>query len=392
MTTRSASPRDIPSILIVDDTLANLEVLSGMLKDRGYEPRPVPSGKLALLAARSQPPDVILLDIRMPEMDGFEVCARLKADDALKEIPVIFISALDETADKVKAFSLGAVDYVTKPFQAEEVEARVRTHLRIRALQDQLRLHNEELEQVVAQRTRDLAQAIQRLRELGQLKDDVLRMISHELRTPANGVLGMAQLIIDLCPPSADCAKYRGHFDRSRVRLLNLIDDTTMIANLEQHAPESRGAISLGRLFAKVTEAFPHVRIQPAWPTAAATVPLKGDPELLKRAVETIVLLAITFSTDKHCIAPAGVVEAQIFRMTFALDAVPLPEEAAAGFFNLESLARPGSSAEALGLAPVVAQKILSAFGGGLRLVKTGERAGYLEVTFLKDPEGLRPA
>ena len=93
------------SILVVDDTPANLQVLTGMLKDRGYKVRPVPSGKLALLAARRDPPDLILLDINMPEMNGYEVCEQLKADDRLKGIPVIFISALTEQLDKVKAFA-----------------------------------------------------------------------------------------------------------------------------------------------------------------------------------------------------------------------------------------------------------------------------------------------
>src|SRR3954471_12640593 len=96
-------------ILVVDDTPANLQVLAGMLKDRGYKVRPVPGGKLALLAARRDPPDLILLDINMPEMNGYEVCEHLKADDTLKGIPVIFISALTEELDKVKAFATGGV-------------------------------------------------------------------------------------------------------------------------------------------------------------------------------------------------------------------------------------------------------------------------------------------
>ena len=105
MTTPAAVSAVRPSILIVDDAVANLELLSVMLQERGYEPRPVPSGKLALLAAQADRPDLILLDINMPEMDGFEVCARLKAEPALKDIPVIFLSAFAETLDKVRAFS-----------------------------------------------------------------------------------------------------------------------------------------------------------------------------------------------------------------------------------------------------------------------------------------------
>ncbi len=147
------------SILVVDDTTANLQVLAGMLKDRGYKVRPVPSGKLALLAAHRDPPDLILLDINMPEMNGYEVCEFLKADDILKSIPVIFISALTEPLDKVKAFSMGGVDYLTKPFHMEELHARVETHLNLRRLQVELERTNARLAKVNDRMSRDLKAA-----------------------------------------------------------------------------------------------------------------------------------------------------------------------------------------------------------------------------------------
>jgi sigma-B regulation protein RsbU (phosphoserine phosphatase) len=147
------------NILVVDDTPANLQVLAGMLKDRGHKVRPVPSGKLALVAARSDPPDLILLDINMPEMNGFEVCEHLKADDELKGIPVIFISALTEQLDKVKAFAIGGVDYITKPFQMEELHARVETHLKLRRLQTELEATNARLTNANERMSRDLKAA-----------------------------------------------------------------------------------------------------------------------------------------------------------------------------------------------------------------------------------------
>lgn len=122
-------------ILVVDDTVQNLALLTTMLKDCGYEPRPVPNGRLALQAAKAQKPDLVLLDITMPEMDGYEVCQELKKDPQLSEVPVLFISALAQTSEKLKAFEVGGVDYITKPFQLEEVKARVETHLRLHSLQ-----------------------------------------------------------------------------------------------------------------------------------------------------------------------------------------------------------------------------------------------------------------
>ena len=147
------------SILVVDDTPANLQVLTGMLKDHRYKVRPVPSGKLALQAAQREPPDLILLDINMPEMNGYEVCERLKADEWLKGIPVIFISALAEPLDKVRAFALGGVDYITKPFQMEELHARVATHLKLRRLQVELEETNGRLERANQRMSQDLQAA-----------------------------------------------------------------------------------------------------------------------------------------------------------------------------------------------------------------------------------------
>ena len=137
-----------PNVLLVDDTPANLQVLGGMLKEQGCIVRPVPSGKLAIRFAEADPPDIILLDIMMPEMDGYEVCRRLKGIERLKDIPIIFISALQETIDKVKAFSAGGVDYITKPFQFEEVQARLKTHLNIRQLQVKLETQNRQLSEL----------------------------------------------------------------------------------------------------------------------------------------------------------------------------------------------------------------------------------------------------
>jgi len=137
-------------ILIVDDTPANLRLLSQMLTERGYRARPVPDGPLALAAVQAQPPDLILLDIRMPGMNGYQVCERLKADALTRDIPIIFISALDATQDKVRAFTAGGVDYVIKPFQVEEVMARVETHLALRELQRRLQDANKKMARELA--------------------------------------------------------------------------------------------------------------------------------------------------------------------------------------------------------------------------------------------------
>lgn len=163
-------------ILIVDDNTSNLEVLSDMLKTQGYRPRQARSGMAALRAAESKPPDLILLDIMMPEMDGYEVCRRLKSDDRLKDIPIVFLSALSETEDKIKAFQVGGADYVPKPFQFDEVKARLETHLGLRRLQIELERYNSELQGLVADQVKEIADSqmatIFALAKLAESRDD----------------------------------------------------------------------------------------------------------------------------------------------------------------------------------------------------------------------------
>jgi PAS domain S-box-containing protein len=146
------------SILVVDDKPDNLRLLSALLGQLGYEVRKVINGQTALKTVQAAPPDLILLDVMMPDMNGYEVCQHLKASPLTCDIPVIFISALDEVLDKVKAFAVGGVDYITKPFSEEEVFARVENNLTIRRLQKQLRLRNTQLQQEICDRQKVEAQ------------------------------------------------------------------------------------------------------------------------------------------------------------------------------------------------------------------------------------------
>jgi len=372
-------PHTIPDILIVDDTPANLNLLTEMLKERGYRVRPVPSGKLAIQAIQNEKPDLILLDINMPEMNGYEVCAHLKEDVTLKDIPVIFISALTETMDKVKAFSAGGVDYVTKPFQFEEVHARVETHLRIRCLQRQLSEQNENLERLVEKRTRELAKAYERLQELGRLKNNFMRMISHEIRTPANGVLGIGNMILALCPESEHRTLAADLFKQSTARLQNLIDDATTIADMENLTSEGGMAISFPYLLTEVRNSLPEIQISMELPAGSETFLLRGFCPLLKRALESIILLAASFSENKQAVRGTVIAEGNCLRVHLDVDALSLSSTQISDFFKIESQVRSASSAESLGLAPVVAHQIITAFGGELRLVKGEGYNGYLE-------------
>mgnify|MGYP001793280715 FL=1 len=156
------------TILIVDDVPENLRLLSAALSDAGYEVRSAINGSVALMSAAHEPPDLILLDVTMPRMDGFEVCRRLKSEAATAEIPVIFISALGEVIDKVTAFEVGGVDYVTKPFQIREVLARVNSQLELGFLKQQLQRQNQQLQSSLVEQKQAAAQVRQLNLELEQ--------------------------------------------------------------------------------------------------------------------------------------------------------------------------------------------------------------------------------
>ena len=168
-----------PYILIVDDIGANLKLLSQILKDEGYSVRPVTSGEMALKVAEMETPGLILLDIMMPGMSGYKVCRQLKENPVLKDVPVIFVSALNDSYDIVKALNLGGVDYITKPFKTEEVIARVNTHFK---------LHQQSIE---------LQKQKKELKELNETKDKFFSIVAHDLRGPFNGFLGFTQLLAE---------------------------------------------------------------------------------------------------------------------------------------------------------------------------------------------------
>lgn len=217
------------NILIVDDTPENLQVLSATLLDRGYKVRGVINGKMAIRAARAGSPDLILLDIKMPEMDGYEVCMQLKAEPKTSEIPVIFISALDEVLDKVTAFKVGGVDFITKPFHVAEVLARIEHQLTIQRLKKQLLDRNTELQKEIIERKK----AEEAAAAASLAKSQFVANMSHELRTPLNAILGFTEVMSRDSFLGDENLENLRIINRSGQHLLELINDVLDLSKIE---------------------------------------------------------------------------------------------------------------------------------------------------------------
>lgn len=172
------------NILVVDDNPNNLRLLINMLTQQGYKVRPASSGSHALVTIEKDAPDLILLDIQMPEIDGYEVCRRLKANEQTEHIPVIFLSALNELFDKMTAFDVGGVDYITKPFQVEEVLARIQTHLALQTAR------------------RELEEKNRQLMEQNQELDAFAQTVAHDLRSPLTSVFNALALLQEFAVPA----------------------------------------------------------------------------------------------------------------------------------------------------------------------------------------------
>lgn len=367
--TKEHSPAQ-SDIMIVDDNPANLRLLEDMLLQQGHEVRSFPLGRLALAAAMKNPPDLILLDINMPELNGYQVCERLKSTGELSDIPVIFLSALNETQDKVKAFQSGAVDYISKPFQFEEIQVRVEMHLKLHGLKRALKLQNERLEEAVAARTRELAEANARLTILDRSKNEFLHLISHELRTPLNGLLGIGELILDGMPSTEENGELQEMFEVSRRRILSIVDDALLLTQIDVNGEQFRSApVSLSAALSRALEStagFAESR-QVTLPQPSAGLDLVvGDEDLLVRALQALLESAVKFSGEGETVRLSRDVVSGSVRITIESHGKTIPSPAMATFFDLFSIGEASTAGGSLGLGPALAYRILSLFGASV--------------------------
>ncbi|OKH33173.1 hybrid sensor histidine kinase/response regulator [[Phormidium ambiguum] IAM M-71] len=357
-----------PDILIVDDIPDNIRLLSSMLVDNGYRVRKVVSGERALKAIALQVPDLILLDIRMPDMDGYEVCRRLKASDITKGIPIIFISAADDVFDKVKGFQTGGADYITKPFEPIEVVARVEQQLVMRRYQQELFAKNEQLAQRNIQLEREIKQ---RQQAEGRLKVFV-HAVSHDLRNPVTGISLLLQSYLSnstenivLDKPTVEMML------ASCIRQLQLIDSLVETQKLEaNNYPLNLQSISLFALTNSVIKAwFPMLtssRVVLNNRILSKLPYIHVDPEQLWRVFENLIGNALKYNSPGITLTLDAQVDAKtsMLRVSVVDNGIGIPKTECDKLFDLYVRGRGAKNRTGSGLGLYICRQIVEAHGG----------------------------
>jgi two-component system sensor histidine kinase/response regulator len=310
------------NILIVDDNPQNLQVLAKILQENNYEIEFATNGEASLKWLKDKKFDLILLDINMPGMNGFEVCRKIRSNPELNNVPVIFLSADTDRESILKGFDLGAQDYVTKPFDSRELLARARTHLALKDSLEKLENLNRSLEEKVTERTQQLKEANEKLEasnikllDLDRAKTEFLHLVSHEIRTPLNGILGPVELLKDT-PNAHEISDLIEILDMSVKRLERFSINALLITRLKTRQFEiKKDKINLLYLINEVLneskDKFQSKNVQIQLKDETFDGIIHGEAELITKCIENIIDNAIHYSPQNGKIEIKNYIEGQ---------------------------------------------------------------------------------
>ena len=351
------------TILVVDDHPENLKVLTTYLKNLGCGIRVAMNGEKALELAGDFRPDLILLDVMMPGINGFETCRRLKESERTKDIPVIFMTALAEMTDKLQGFDAGGVDYITKPLQHEEVVARVKAHLLVQHLQRQLRQKNE----LVQEQNVHLQQLNEALNHSNANKDKFFSIIAHDLRSPFAGIIGLTELILEEIDDVGkdDIRRYVRQLKDGSEKLLELLDNLLTWSRLQRQTMEyypqridlRTFVIRNFSLFAAVAQqkqiTLRHALDEPLW--------AYGDINMVNTVVRNLMSNALKFTESGGTVTISGQRDAEYARLSIADTGIGfMPEQLTKLFRIEEKFQRQGTHGESgTGLGLILCKELI---------------------------------
>ncbi len=328
-------------ILIVDDISRNIQILGNILFQPRFQLAYAQSGQQALDICKTQDFDLILLDIMMPGMDGYEVCKRLKKNPSTSEIPIIFLTAKADMDSIIKGFDVGGQDYITKPFNAAELLARVDNHLLIKRQKEQLKLMNYNLEDVVKKRTHELEKANQQLSILDQAKSNFLLIISHEIRTPLNGVIGLTELL-NRTNIDKDQQEYINHLKDVSSRLMKFSDTALLITSLKinEQIPNFK-PVAVNQLISNAVDKFKKNNCNSSLEIIVnipeEDIMIKADPDLIMTCFCNIIENSSKFAGNKAQVEISATLVNDTINLKFCDNGPGFTDDAIGHLFQLFS-------------------------------------------------------
>ncbi len=368
------NPSSSSTVLIVDDTPANVRVLAEYLDGHGFNVTVAQDGEEGLERARYGRPDLVLLDAMMPGWDGFETCRRLKADPATSAIPVIFMTALSDIGDKVRAYEAGGVDYITKPFHAEEVLARVNTHLSLRRMQCELQERNEALQREIRERQRAEQVLAERSRELARSNAELERMAyiaSHDLQEPLRMVASYVQLLERRYAGQldADAHEFIGFAVDGARRMQALIDDLLTLSRVDTKARPLQ-QLALGEALEAALRTLRITIEERGAQVAAGELPtVLGDSVQLTQVFQNLLSNAIKFcQADPPRVAISAERDGALWRICVRDNGIGVPPEYRERIFGMFQRLHGRREYAGTGIGLAICQKIVERHGGSIRV------------------------